>query len=139
MMFQNVFGSKVPVPMNELFKGHLLPSPTQTPLNSLHLPPHQQFMQGQNVTAIPSFLQALLNGDPNISPQSLIPDVRKQSIPLDKSAVPSKESVEAIVAKLTRKFSDATTEKDSFQCLLCKKWFAVPPVKHMRAHLVSSS
>jgi hypothetical protein len=136
MMFQNVFGSKVPVPMNDLFKGQLLPSPTQAQLNSMSLGSHQQFMQGQNLTSIPSFLQALLNGDQQIPPRSLLSDVRKQSNPIDKSAIPSKESVEAIVAKLTRKFTDTATEKDSFQCLLCKKWFAIPPVKHMRAHLV---
>ncbi len=28
-------------------------------------------------------------------------------------------------------------KKESFQCLICAKWFAIPPVKHMRGHMVT--
>jgi hypothetical protein len=27
--------------------------------------------------------------------------------------------------------------QESFQCLVCAKWFAIPPVKHMRGHFVT--
>ena len=28
-------------------------------------------------------------------------------------------------------------QQESFQCLICAKWFAIPPVKHMRGHMVA--
>lgn len=30
-----------------------------------------------------------------------------------------------------------TLFQESFQCLICAKWFAIPPVKHMRGHMVT--
>ena len=46
-------------------------------------------------------------------------------------------TIENIVAKLTRSHVGPNA-KESFQCLVCSKWFAVPPIKHMRGHIINA-
>ena len=49
---------------------------------------------------------------------------------------PKLAAVENIVSKFTR-CHVAPNGKESIQCLICSKWFAIPPVKHLRGHMVS--
>jgi hypothetical protein len=104
MMLQNVFPSlsgKLPLPVGKLFPPPLsASSPSSMPnltnvstsssgLSTAGLPP-----------AIPSFLQALLNGEsPSVTPS---PDERR-SFATPPSPMPSKLAVESVVSKLTRR------------------------------------
>ena len=89
---------------------------------------------------IPSFLQALLNGgdQTNASAQSTNLTNALNQLASSSPTFPStKLTIENIVTKLTRNHI-GPNNKESFQCLVCSKWFAVPPIKHMRGHIVSS-
>ena len=88
---------------------------------------------------IPSFLQALLNGDNPASQSTSLTNALNQlaSSNLPSNQLTSKLTIENIVTKLTRNHI-GPNNKESFQCLVCSKWFAVPPIKHMRGHIVSS-
>ena len=90
---------------------------------------------------IPSFLQALLNGDsPNSQSSNLsnaLNQLASSSPILPSNQSTAKLTIENIVSKLTRNHI-GPNNKESFQCLVCSKWFAVPPIKHMRGHIVSS-
>jgi len=46
----------------------------------------------------------------------------------------AKMPVEQIVGKFTRSH-EGPGGKQSHQCLVCSKWYAVPPVKHLRSHI----
>ena len=89
---------------------------------------------------IPSFLQALLNGDNPASQSTNLTNALNQlasSNNLPSNQLAPKFTIENIVTKLTRNHI-GPNNKESFQCLVCSKWFAVPPIKHMRGHIVSS-
>ena len=90
---------------------------------------------------IPSFLQALLNGDNPAAQSTNLTNALNQlaSASPNISSIQSatKLTIENIVTKLTRNHI-GPNNKESFQCLVCSKWFAVPPIKHMRGHIVSS-
>ena len=45
-----------------------------------------------------------------------------------------KMPIEEIVRRLTRSHT-GPGGKESHQCLICSKWYAIPPIKHMRSHL----
>ena len=45
-------------------------------------------------------------------------------------------AVENIVSRFTR-CHVSPNGKESIQCLVCSKWFAVPPVKHLRGHMIT--
>ena len=45
-----------------------------------------------------------------------------------------KVPVEQVVSKFTRSH-EGPGGKQSHQCLVCSKWYAVPPVKHLRSHI----
>jgi len=45
-----------------------------------------------------------------------------------------KVPIEQIISKFTRSHV-GPGGKQSHQCLVCSKWYAVPPIKHMRSHL----
>ena len=94
-------------------------------------PPNAAVQAAVNAMAnskIPSFLQALLNGEvPAGNP------VQAQG----GNAFAPKLTIENIVAKLTRSHMGQNS-KESFQCLVCSKWFAVPPIKHMRGHIMNA-
>lgn len=72
---------------------------------------------------IPNMLQSLLSKGP-------VPD----GIP---PVNPNLNFVEAIVSKFTRRHYLPPDGKESIQCLVCSKWFAVPPVKHLRGHMMT--
>ncbi|XP_040572015.1 uncharacterized protein [Lepeophtheirus salmonis] len=46
----------------------------------------------------------------------------------------NKLSLSSIVGKLSR--THVSNNKQSFQCFLCSKWFALLPVKHMKLHIL---
>ena len=46
----------------------------------------------------------------------------------------AKVPVEQVVSKFTRSH-EGPGGKQSHQCLVCSKWYAVPPVKHLRSHI----
>ena len=45
-----------------------------------------------------------------------------------------KMPIEQIISRLTRSHT-GPGGKESHQCLVCSKWYAIPPVKHMRSHI----
>lgn len=85
-----------------------------------------------------SFLQSLLNGE---SPPPTITKGLLHSSPATPPIVPTpppnmENKLEHVVAKLTRKHMGINA-RESYQCQVCSKWFAVPPIKHLRGHLVA--
>ena len=48
----------------------------------------------------------------------------------------AKVPVEQVVSKFTRSH-EGPGGKQSHQCLVCSKWYAVPPVKHLRSHIMA--
>ena len=96
---------------------------------------------------IPSFLQALLNSNNGVSETSnnnlsqaagQPPSMSSPNSNMASAAgFPTKLTIENIVAKLTRSHVGPNA-KESFQCLVCSKWFAVPPIKHMRGHIINA-
>ena len=99
---------------------------------------------------IPSFLQALLNSNNGVSetgnnnlpqaggqPPAMSPNSNVGSAAAAAAGFPTKLTIENIVAKLTRSHVGPNA-KESFQCLVCSKWFAVPPIKHMRGHIINA-
>ena len=133
-------------------------SPNATPPSSnMATPPLHQPMPPTSS----SFLQSLLNGGepPNpiaaaaVVPRPLPPHHPAPSpvlhpspptpslISAPHSAANNSPSVdinklEHVVAKLTRKHMGLNA-RESYQCQVCSKWFAVPPIKHLRGHLVT--
>ena len=110
-----------------------------TPPSSNSTPPLQQIMPPTSS----SFLQSLLNGDPPrpqihmSNPhlhQAAPPPSHPPPPPLSTSIDMSK--LEHVVTKLTRKHMGLNS-RESYQCQVCSKWFAVPPIKHLRGHLVT--
>jgi hypothetical protein len=100
MMLQNVFpslGGKLSLPVGKLFPPALsAPSAVQMP----QLPIPSGGASGLPAP-IPSFLQALLNGEsPNPPPT---PEERRSFATPTSSPVPSKVAVESVIGKLTRK------------------------------------
>jgi len=49
-----------------------------------------------------------------------------------------KVPIEQIISKFTRSHV-GPGGKQSHQCLVCSKWYAVPPIKHMRSHIFTFS
>ncbi len=47
-----------------------------------------------------------------------------------------KVGLEELMDKLTRSHL-GPGGKESHQCLVCAKWYAVPPIKHMRSHILT--
>ena len=114
-------------------------SPVVTPTNSLvatppinSTPPLAPVMPPTSS----SFLQSLLNGDPPRAPppSHLTPPTMMTSAINGGSIDMSK--LEHVVGKLTRKHMGLNA-RESYQCQVCSKWFAVPPIKHLRGHLVT--
>lgn len=73
-----------------------------------------------------SFLQSLLNGNHHENTNST--STEKPNFDLTK--------LEHVVQKLTKKHMGINA-RESYQCQICSKWFAVPPIKHLRGHLVT--
>ena len=141
-------------PMSAMLLQQMLPSlknngpsipRNATPPSSNPTPPHQQPMPPTSS----SFLQSLLNGGEPPKP------IQTQPLPLVQSQAArggtpptpimstsgSASSVdinklEHVVQKLTRKHMGLNA-RESYQCQVCSKWFAVPPIKHLRGHLVT--
>ena len=100
-----------------------------------------------------SFLQSLLNGETSgsspptnksaaLPPLTATPPVMSLAGNSNLSAVFSSSSeegnrLEYAVTKLTKKHLGLNNARESYQCQVCSKWFAVPPVKHLRGHLVT--
>ena len=90
---------------------------------------------------IPTVLQTLLN-NPDLQQQhQQPPPVPTAAAPPTNNNTGSSNSsmglaVENIVSKFIR-VHVSHTGKESIQCLVCAKWFAVPPVKHLRGHMVT--
>jgi hypothetical protein len=75
---------------------------------------------------IPTVLQSLLSS----SGGGVLPAADSANQPTKLAAV------ENIVSKFTR-CHVGPNGKESIQCLVCSKWFAVPPVKHLRGHMIT--
>ena len=106
-----------------------------------------------------SFLQSLLNGEtsgssgqsPTNKSASSLPPLTANTPPvmslagnsnLSHAVFPSSISeegnkLEYAVTKLTKKHLGLNNARESYQCQVCSKWFAVPPIKHLRGHLVT--
>ena len=146
-------------PMSAMLLQQMLPSlknssPNATPPSSNATPPSHQPMPPTSS----SFLQSLLNGgEPNNStpghPRPLHPHhapspiLQQHPSPPTASAITSGSvntnnspvdinKLEHVVQKLTRKHMGLNA-RESYQCQICSKWFAVPPIKHLRGHLVT--
>ena len=114
-----------------------------TPPSSNPTPPLQQIMPPTSS----SFLQSLLNGDPPRPPIHMSnphavhthtpnPHQGHQGQPPTLSTSIDMSKLEHVVTKLTRKHMGLNS-RESYQCQVCSKWFAVPPIKHLRGHLVT--
>ena len=68
---------------------------------------------------------------PPVLPKAETPPVGEQGLINDMRA---KVPVEQVVGKFTRSH-EGPGGKQSHQCLVCSKWYAVPPVKHLRSHI----
>ena len=100
MMLQNVFptlGGKLNLPVGKLFPPPLSGSTAAT-LPTLPLP-----SVGGTSAPIPSFLQALLNGDAANASTALPSTDERRSFVTPTSPMPTKATVEGVVGKLTRK------------------------------------
>ena len=92
-------------------------------------------------TNIPTVLQSLLSKQHQQQQQqehapSLDIPTSSSATSATPPAAPNLAAVGNIVSKFTRcHYGD--NGKESIQCLICSKWFAVPPVKHLRGHMVS--
>ena len=90
-----------------------------------------------------SFLQSLLNGETTSTPPTTKPlpplAVTPPSTATTNLIMNSEDSnkLEYAVTKLTKKHLGLNNARESYQCQVCSKWFAVPPVKHLRGHLVT--
>ena len=114
-----------------------------TPPSNNSTPPLQQIMPPTSS----SFLQSLLNGDPPRPPIHMSnphavhthtpnPHQGHQGQPPTLSTSIDMSKLEHVVTKLTRKHMGLNS-RESYQCQVCSKWFAVPPIKHLRGHLVT--
>lgn len=140
MMLQTMLNKQQPTTMT--------PPPTATPpLNAPQAPPPP-------IVAAPiapppavslampptssSFLQSLLNGESNTAPGSRDSPANAGQTP--RSTISNSNfdmsKLEHVVTKLTRKHTGINA-RESYQCQICSKWFAVPPIKHLRGHLVT--
>ena len=145
-------------PMSAMLLQQMLPSlknnsPNATPPSSNATPPSHQPMPPTSS----SFLQSLLNGgEPNNStpghPRPLHPHHAPSPILQQHPSPPAAQAItsgsvqnnspvdinklEHVVQKLTRKHMGLNA-RESYQCQICSKWFAVPPIKHLRGHLVT--
>jgi len=111
----------------------LLTAPTTASKNfSLPTLPASSLMAGggilSNGGAVPNVLQSLLSR-PDASSASSVPTSAS-------SNQPNLAAVGNIVSKFTRTHH-GENGKESIQCLVCSKWFAVPPVKHLRGHMIN--
>ena len=61
-------------------------------------------------------------------------DGKEEYIVLLVALLEGKVPVEQLMGKLTRSHV-GPGGKQSHQCLVCSKWYAVPPIKHMRSHV----
>ena len=133
-----------------------LPQPPPPPQPAAAAPLQQAVMAAAAAgnRGIPSFLQALLNNNPAVAesmnssiagavppppPPPLMSPGTNASAPgaAVAGSFHTKLTIENIVAKLTRSHVGPNA-KESFQCLVCSKWFAVPPIKHMRGHIIAA-
>jgi hypothetical protein len=73
----------------------------------------------------------LLNGESPSAPPKPPPLTQNNN-----NNVLDNNKLENIVTKLTRKHMGVNA-RESYQCQVCSKWFAVPPIKHLRGHLVA--
>ena len=131
------------------FPAHLAAPPTSTMMAAAVTPPVGTPPKGLNQS--PSFLQSLLNGDgstPTPPPRNLPPMVDvppPTSTPNNNMVTPTSmmshhedgNKLEYAVTKLTKKHLGLNNTRESYQCQVCSKWFAVPPIKHLRGHLVT--
>ncbi len=95
-----------------------------------------------------SFLQSLLNGGPPASTSSNQIRPSQEATPptytkpsnhqggLTANSTIDMTKLEHVVTKLTKKHMGINA-RESYQCQVCSKWFAVPPIKHLRGHLVT--
>ncbi len=127
-----------------------LPSLPNLP-NLPNLPMLLQSMLPPNLKvppATPSFLQSILNGEaapatskapPSLPILTSMPTMDTPPTPPQLASIPMNNNankLEHVVAKLTRKHTGVNA-RESYQCQVCSKWFAVPPIKHLRGHLVT--
>ena len=63
-------------------------------------------------------------------------DCRREGVPSICMIYLGKVGLEDLMDKLTRSHL-GPGGKESHQCLVCAKWYAVPPIKHMRSHILT--
>eukprot|EP00096_Caligus_rogercresseyi_P012119 TRINITY_DN4991_c0_g1_i1.p1 TRINITY_DN4991_c0_g1~~TRINITY_DN4991_c0_g1_i1.p1 ORF type:complete len:1104 (+),score=295.55 TRINITY_DN4991_c0_g1_i1:143-3454(+) len=113
----------------------LLSSHSLLTLSSSQLPPgalpSQQhllaaalLMNGGNMDGMTSMLGPQINDSNNNNSKTFTSNLSPKT----------KLSLNSIVGKLSR--THVSNNKQSFQCFLCSKWFALLPVKHMKLHIL---
>ncbi|XP_023338897.1 uncharacterized protein LOC111709457 isoform X2 [Eurytemora carolleeae] len=68
-----------------------------------------------------------------------VPKIELDTFPSPSSSsldIRGKVGLEELMDKLTRSHL-GPGGKESHQCLVCAKWYAVPPIKHMRSHILT--
>ena len=108
-----------------------------TPPRNVQQPPSQHHHHQSS-----SFLQSLLNGETTSTPPTkpLPPLAVTPPSTATTNLIMNNEDgnkLEYAVTKLTKKHLGLNNARESYQCQVCSKWFAVPPVKHLRGHLVT--
>jgi len=98
------------------------PAPRGRPPVPSTQPSRQRAPPPPSSPARPPQPPATPKADPQAGEQGLINDMR------------AKMPVEQVVGKFTRSH-EGPGGKQSHQCLVCSKWYAVPPVKHLRSHI----
>ena len=100
---------------------------------------------GLGAAQLPTVLQSLLTttGGGVVAPgaigaeqQMLLQQQQQQQQQQQPAANNRLAAVENIVSRFTR-CHVSPNGKESIQCLVCSKWFAVPPVKHLRGHMIT--
>ena len=95
---------------------------------------------GLGAAQLPTVLQSLLTttGGGVVVPVGAMADHHHQQQQQQQQSSNSNRlaAVENIVSRFTR-CHVSPNGKESIQCLVCSKWFAVPPVKHLRGHMIT--
>ncbi|TRY61788.1 hypothetical protein TCAL_14958 [Tigriopus californicus] len=84
--------------------------------------------------SMPGGSEILSNSVPHRNEKAQIPTVLQ--VLLNKSDDQPRMAVETIVSKFIS-VQVGANNKESIQCQVCSKWFGIPPVKHLKAHLLN--
>jgi len=109
-----------------------MPVPTSTPSQSQNSKPRT--IPFPTMTSSPIVKPG--TPTPGAIAQGAVP--KQDSEPTLLNDLRGKVPIEQIISKFTRSHV-GPGGKQSHQCLVCSKWYAVPPIKHMRSHIFTFS